>query len=168
MIEVPSDDPLRPWRPGTEVPEGEAALWQAIVAEVGGDTAAALLRVRHEAEAIDAEDRPYRAVELWSVLLRQMLVEREPTGDADLADIRELAEAIRHAGNRRTLVPLYQWLFDAWQAREGEGGPDTAIAMVQLGHAKDLYGDRRSALHLKQTVIKIAWSFLGIVAKKQF
>jgi tetratricopeptide (TPR) repeat protein len=161
VIEVPSDDPLRPWRAGSDVPDGEATLWQEFIADAGGDVTEALVKVRREVEIIDSEALPYRAVELWSILVRRRLASGEPENDEGLADIRELAEAIRHSGNRRTLVPLFKWLFEAWRGREGEDGLNSATAKVQLGYATGLSGLRREGVVLLRNGLAATTAALG-------
>jgi|GEM_PF-2948731 len=150
MIGVPSDDPLGPWREGASVSAEEAVLLQEYLEAEAGDRSSALLRMRSDAEQIDAEAEPYRAVLLWSILVRQSLLTGDPDSYRTLSDIRELAEAIRYAGNRKTLVPLYQWLLDRWLVLEDEDGPNTAISFVQLGHAFDLSGEKAKAIEFKQ------------------
>lgn len=139
-------DVLAQWRPESDIPADEAAVWNQFLARAGGDVDVAIAQILAQAESLDAEAEPYLAISLWSIIVRRDLAAGQDRRPKTLLAIRELAEAIRHGGNRRTIVSLYEWLHEQWVDLEGRDAAPSITALVDLGWAMDLQGDRADAL----------------------
>ena len=147
MTEI-DGDVLVQWRPESAVSADEAAVWSQFLTAAGGNAYVAIAQARAQAESLDAEAEPYLATTLWSIIVRRDLAAGQDGLATTLLSIRELAEAIRHGGDRRKIVPLYKWLHAQWLALEGPDDAHSIMALRDLAWTMNQSGDRVAALPL--------------------